>query len=424
MHRTVFVIIGLAAAGQAISYALAILLARRLGVAGFEAYAVASAVFILMVAVAPCGIDKYAIRVVPALLVRNDWSAALGFLKFGARRILLTAIALSVAVGAGVWWWDGIPSATRIAIIVSCLALPAGALAHFGLEVLAASGREILAATILRVAVPVVVLAVVGLLLATLSEVTGAMAIAAWTTAWIVSLPALFITIRRAMPPTVWIAEATEQASTWSGEASLFWGHRTAMALTAQSGVIALELLQPSAVAVGAYAAALATTAPALVLVTATNRVFARRLSIHLEKRDMAALSELQRVRLRWVVPTVLAFLFVCVVFAEPIMGLFGPAFVEDGVTPMRLLATATAFSMVFALSPTYLKHTRQRGVTLWTAMAAAAAQLVLLWALVPGLGATGAALAFTMSTVGLYGAFALFTWLDLNRLKAERLRS
>ena len=419
MYLTVFVIIGLAAAGQAISYLLAILIARQLGIADFEAYVVASAVFILMVAVAPCGIDKCAIRIVPALLVRNEWSLALGFLKFGARRILLAAIGLAVAVGAGVWWWGGIPEGTRAAVMVSCLALPAGALAHFGLEALAAIGREVLAATILRVGVPLVVLGTVALLLVAMPDLSGAMAIAAWTFAWLATLPVLFIAIRRALPLAFWRAPASERASEWSGEASLFWGHRIARALMAQSGVIALELLQSSPVAVGAYAAALATTSPALVLVTATNRVFARRLSIHLERRDMMALVELRRMRLRWVVPTVVVFLVVCVVFAEDIIGLFGAAFVEDGVTPLRLLAAATGFSMVFALSPTYLKHTQQRGATLWTVVAAAAAQLVLLGALVPSLGATGAALAFAISTVGLYGAFAVLAWLDWSRLKA-----
>ena len=63
---------GLAVAGQVIAYLLSAVLARRLGVDGFEAYVVASAAFMLMVTVAPRGIEKYALRVLPALLDRGE----------------------------------------------------------------------------------------------------------------------------------------------------------------------------------------------------------------------------------------------------------------------------------------------------------------------------------------------------------------
>ena len=52
----------LAVAGQSVAYLLAVTLARQLGVDGFEAYAVASAAFTLMVMYAPRGIEKYALR--------------------------------------------------------------------------------------------------------------------------------------------------------------------------------------------------------------------------------------------------------------------------------------------------------------------------------------------------------------------------
>ncbi len=56
-----------AIAGQGIAYLLALPLARRLGVAGFEAYAVSGAVFALMAKFAPRGIEKYALRALLAL---------------------------------------------------------------------------------------------------------------------------------------------------------------------------------------------------------------------------------------------------------------------------------------------------------------------------------------------------------------------
>ncbi len=82
----------LAVAGQSVAYLLAITLARQLGVDGFEAYAVASAAFTLMVMIAPRGIEKYALRMLPALLERGDWGHVRGYLRFGLQRTLGTSL--------------------------------------------------------------------------------------------------------------------------------------------------------------------------------------------------------------------------------------------------------------------------------------------------------------------------------------------
>jgi O-antigen/teichoic acid export membrane protein len=105
--------------------------------------------------------------------------------------------------------------------------------------------------------------------------------------------------------------------------------------------------------------------------------------------------------------PPVVVFLLASLIAPGGILTVFRPEFVEAGATPLRLLALATAFSVVFALAPTQLKfQKRNRTIYLATALAAAA-QLGLLLLLIPPLGATGAALAYTLSTVGMYGALA-----------------
>jgi len=64
----------LAITGQGVAYLLSIVLARRLEIEGFEAYVVASAAFTMMIMFAPRGIDKYSLRLLPALLERGDWA--------------------------------------------------------------------------------------------------------------------------------------------------------------------------------------------------------------------------------------------------------------------------------------------------------------------------------------------------------------
>jgi len=126
MRRDTIQIIVIAAAGQAVSYALAVLLARRLGIDGFEAYVVASAVLIVMVALAPCGLDKYAVRAIPALLTRRDWNRVRGYIRFGIRRTLLVSLAMALASMAALHWWRAAPvDEIQVAILVAVIALPA-----------------------------------------------------------------------------------------------------------------------------------------------------------------------------------------------------------------------------------------------------------------------------------------------------------
>lgn len=420
MTRNLTLVLAFSIGGQAIAYFLAILLARQLGVAGFEAYVVAAATFIVLVAVAPGGIDKFSLRLVPALIIEKDWRRTRGFLAFGVRRTLVSAIGLMALVGVVVWSSGTITSATGRALLITGLALPAGALAHFGFEVLAATGRVTLSAAISRLAIPATVLVLVGLQLAMPVAITAAMAIGAWAITWIAAVVVLAVAIHRTIPPPVWQDEAEEDAPAWTREATVFWVHRVAVAVMAQASVIALELLQPSAAAVGAYAAALATASPALVLVTATNRIYARELSEFLARRDFAGIIQLRRSRLRWLLPALFVFLVLTVFFAEQILGLFGSAFIEDGAFPLRLIAITMAFTLTFALSPTYLKYTRNHRATLSTVALAAVAQLVLLWLLIPRLGATGAAMAYAVSMGGMYGVFALLASRDLASLRRK----
>jgi len=404
--------------GQSVAYLLAIVLARRLGVEGFEAYAVASAVFTFMVMFAPRGIEKYALRLLPALFERSDWSHAGGFLRFGLRHILFSSLLVATAVGTLVLWFSDISRATKLAIFVSCLSLPAGALVHYGVEVLSARGRVVMATVIFRLAVPTMTFLLVVLLLLSPFDVSGAMAVACWGAAWVLALVAMVVSMRRVLPPGIWRTPHTEQTSTWLAEARPFWYYRISLALVAQAAIIALDGLQPSATAVGAYVAAIATANLPLVLVTSTHRHYARRLSILLERRDFAGVLDLRRERLQWLVPLLILFLAAVFGLGREILGVFRPEFVDEGFAALQVLAIATATSMLFALAPTYLKYAGHSRATLATVGGAAVVQVILLIMLVPGFAALGAAIAFSVSILGMYLAFAWMAYRELVQLR------
>lgn len=396
----------IAVIGQAIAYALAIIIARRLSIPGFEAYVVASAIFILLATLAPLGIEKFTLRQWPALVRAGDWGLAHGLLRLGVRRTLVMAVVAGASVAALSLWRSN--TDVRLAILVACLSLPAGALVHLGVDLLTAAGRPFRALAIFRIAVPAAALTLFGTALALGVIPAGWVAVGAWGVAWIVALLLMVGSLRPRLDPRLLAAEPRDDAERWQREAWPFLVYRLAQSLLGQSGVIALELFGGSSVAVGAFAAAMATVGMATVLATATNRAYGRDLGLLLEAGDHRGIAALQRERRGWLVPPLAGFLVVAIGFPDTLLGLFRPEFADAGATPLRLLAITTAISVALALAPTQLKFQR-RDRALYTVMGlAAVAQLGLLVVLVPRLGATGAALAYLLAMGGSYGGFAL----------------
>ncbi len=409
----------LAVAGQSVAYFLTIVLARQLSVDGFEAYAVASAAFTLMVMYTPRGLEKYALRLLPALYERRDWAQARGYLRFGLRRTFTTSIVLGLVTFLWVKYFSDYPAAIKLAIAVSCLSLPAGALVHYYVEVLSANGKDILATAIFRVAVPITVLFLVGVLLYLPIELSGPMAVGSWGMAWLVMLIVIVIMVRQTTMPEVWSAEPAEDKSTWSSAARPILIFIMSLALLAQVGVIALDRLHPSATAVGAYVAAIGTANMTLVMATSTNRYYARRLSILLEQKDYAGVLVVRRERLRWLLPAMAVFLATVFYFGSEILGFFRPEFVDEGLTALKIFAVSTAISVLFALAPTYLKYMGHNRTTRNMVVGAAIVQIILLIVLVPPFAATGAAVAYAVSMSGMYLVSSLIARKELARLKS-----
>ena len=404
--------------GQGQAYGLAVVLARTLAVDAFETYAVVSAAFVLMVTLVLQGLDKYTLQLLPAMAERAEWGAVRVYLAFVTRRTLVASLLLGAAVAVWAWWLSGLPLAARQALLVCGLSLPAGALVHFAHEALTALGHAFTATAIFRIAVPVMALALFGLLAIGATQASAAVAVGSWGLAWGVALVLMVGVLRRAVPPVALPVLSVPGVQAWAIQARPFWFYRVALAALGQMGIIGLHALGAPSAAVGAFAAAMGTAGLALVIVTATNRVFARQLSVLLARREFDAIAALRQQRLRWLAMPIGLYLLGTLVFAPEILGFFRPEFVQQGATALRLLALAVAFMMLFALAPTYLKFRRRNRWIYQAVGLAAAAQMALLWLLVPRLGATGAALAYVVSMCGLYGGMALLAYRELRLLR------
>lgn len=398
----------IAFAGHGIVFLINLVLARHLAVDEFENYVVAVAIFLLIVAITSQGLDKYALRIMPAKFSRQHHGHAAHYFLFSISRLIIGAI---VVAALTLLWARELrefsPDALN-AIYYSLLALPLGALTYYLCAVISATGDCVRAATVTYLFVPALTLAFIGIALLTSPQAKGAMGILCWLISWCFGLALATYWVKKAWPAEDGARKPEKVNFSWQREAMPFWFYRLSMVVIAQITIILLDWLQPSAAATGAYAAAMSTAGLAAVLAAATNRVYARELSIILETGDHAALRRLRVQRLQWMLPVLGLFLLVALIFTREILGLFQPDFVTEGTAAFRILAVTTSATVLMGVAPIYLKHRNQSRVIFPALALAALAQIALLIVLVPRFEATGAAIAYAISMMGLYSYFSV----------------
>lgn len=393
-----------AVVGQLFAFSISVLLARHLSVDAFEAYVVAAALYLLLLALAAQGLDKYALRLMPGKFDRGQWQLAGDYFVFALTRILVGAVVVGIL--AAIWAREvrEFPPGTLRAVYVSCATVPVGVLVHFLSAVLSATGDCVRSAATTLLLVPAVTLALIGVGVAASLEMSGATSIACWAAGWLVALVVVGRWVHLAWTgPRGRISDGSVRPP-WRQDAFPFWFHRLAMGVVAQIAVLMLDWLQPSAAATGAYAAAMSLATVAAVLAVSTNRMYGREFSILMERNEYPAIYRVCLHRLQWLLPTLGVFLLVTLLFAPQLMKLFRPEFALEGTAALRILALTTATTVVLGVAPTYLKYQRQSRITFVALGACALLQVGLLLALVPRLEATGAAIAYMLSMLLMYG--------------------
>ena len=398
----------LAVFGEALFYGLYIAMARTLDDLEFERFAVAVATVTLVAAVTTLGLDKYAMRVLPAALERGDDAQARGYTRFAIRRIgiasalggLGTALFYTLGSRRGE---DGTPTA----ILVAAAMLPVVALTQYGVEALSARGAETRALVLYRVLIPGASIALVALAWVVGEPLDGARATALWGAAWALALVLMAWDASRHRMPTA-AGRPFEEPAVWQREALPFLAYGLAITSIAQIGVIALDRLGLPADTVGAYAVAARTANLVVVLATATNRFYAPQASLLLERGDFAGIRRARNQRLAWLAPTLVIFLVLVFRFGDEMLAIFDADFDEEARVALRILSVSSAVSTLFALAPTYLKYVDQGRQVLVTAGLAALLQIGLLLVLAPRYGATGAAIAYAVAMIAMYGSFAV----------------
>ena len=182
--------------------------------------------------------------------------------------------------------------------------------------------------------------------------------------AWLVAIAVLYLTTQSYVPAPVWQAKPMREPGLWMRGALPMAAGSLVLTMLAQTGVIILELNHPDEAVVSAYAVAFQTGTFVVILATATNRLYAPRISALLDRGDFQALRTMARYRLLVIAPLTLGYLFVILAFGPSILSLFGENYSTE-YPALCLIALGASVSTIFSLSPTYMHFTNRDRIVL-----------------------------------------------------------
>ena len=293
-------------------------MARTLSVPDFDDYNVAVSSVLVLTSLATLGLEKYALRCLTAWHNHQDWARSSGYLQFSRRLILVTSLVRVVLFCVTLeltLTLRGKPY--HVAIVIVAMFLPALAMFQFILEVAAAYGGQLKGVASYRLLFPALLLllnAGVWILLAASGGISAAFCYGA---AWLVAIAVLYLTTQSYVPAPVWQAKPLREPGVWIRGALPMAAGSLVFTMLAQTGVIILELNHPDEAVVSAYAVAFQTGTFVVILATATNRLYAPRISALLDRGDFQALRTMARYRLLVIAPLTLGYLFVIIAFGS-----------------------------------------------------------------------------------------------------------
>jgi O-antigen/teichoic acid export membrane protein len=380
-----------------LGFVATLILARELGASGYGTYAWALAWATVLQLVATLGVDTLTVREVAAQRTSATWTAMRGLLQSASLIVLLASGAIAaVVIGGGLLL---VPPAQRATFVVAIAAVPVLALTNVREGAMQGLGRVIpsrLPEDLFRPAIFVLALAFGWGVLSIARSPAGAMALQCAAIA-LAFVGGLFL-LRRALPSELSQAVGEVQFYAWVRLAAPFVVLRAINTLLSQIDVILVGLLRDST-QVALYATATRVAAIVGVAEFAVNAAFLPVISRMFTETGVERLrTEAPRVALGGVLlSAVLA--APLIVWAPLVLRLFGGSF-AGGAFALRLLCVSFVISAVSGLNIALLNMTRHTRAVMIGSGLGLASNVVLNLLLIPGAGASGAAVAWLLSVI------------------------
>lgn len=386
---------GLQGLSLALGFALALVLARLLGKDGYGSYVFAVAWAGVLTTPAILGLDRFLVRGIAVYEVGRDWSLARGLLERTAHTVLLTSLVIStVGCLVGLLWMS--PS-TKGPFCLAMALIPLTALTLLRQAAMQAIGRVIEGQFPEYLIRPVLILALV-VALGLFGSLTPMIAVGANVAGVGGAAVVGALMLRRALPRIIRSAGSAYETRNWL-RASLpmmltggVWTANYYLA-TLIVGVLA------GAASAGVYAVAERGSSLIVMMLLAGNMALGPVVARLYAKGDRAGLERESTRVARATFALSLPVALILVLFPQLYLGLFGEGF-SSGATALVILVAGQVFNAAAGPAGNVLMMTRHEIAAAGGVAVGLAANVVLGVVLVPSIGVTGGAIAFTASLV------------------------
>ncbi|QDU96861.1 lipopolysaccharide biosynthesis protein [Lignipirellula cremea] len=396
-------------AGYCLQFGANLLLARALRYREFDDYNVAAATVAMLATLATLGLEKSSLQFLPGYQNLGQWPLAKGFLLFSRRLVVLVSLALailtaicleSVLVLMNAGYHPAIPAAIAF--------LPFIALTLLWIESAAALGRQLAAVAAYRVLLPLCLVLLNGIVFLVVGELSAMAAVVVLGISWMTALLVLgrLLESRLHKLAPVDVVPQFDRAN-WAASSLPLLVQSLMLTVHGQAGVIVLELLYPNLPVVSQFAMAMYTGTLIIIVATATNRFYLSRAASLRARQDAPALRRLRRSRAWMMGGFAAVYLFAIVVFGRSILGWFGAEYVESYLT-LIVIAIGAAVSVQFSTAPFNLQFQGRHGLVLIATASSTVFGVAASAVLGTYLGEIGVAIAYAVSTAGL---FLLLGW-------------
>ena len=400
LARSSMVAFGIHVGGAGLSYCVQMLLARAVGADGFGLYAYVLAWMTMLAYLAMLGSDVLLLRFIPAYRAQGAWTLLRGVIRHAERwAALVGGAVVLVGIAAARLWGSARSPDLANTFIAGLFLVPILALLWIRASVVRAFGGVASALAPDRVARDCLLLGFVGFAVLALGWRIDALdAMLATVLSAALGLALVSFAKRRWMPQMAHAAQPASDGSTWAKAALPLAAIGVAGVVVNRTGVV---LLGWSGMITQAGAYALAFNVAFLVVLprTAINALFAPVISNLFVRQDMAALQALATKASVWSLLGAACIALPLAVFADVLLGWFGPGF-DAGAPALRLLllgqvVAAAAGSQLSLLTMT--GHERAAAALMLANLIVNAAMGA---ALIHFLGLVGAAIGATASLV------------------------
>lgn len=384
-------------------YLVNVVLSRWLGAEDYGDYAAAFSGGTLLATIAIFGFDRACLQFLPMYRDQGEYRAGKGFIYFSATTIIVFGAVLSVAgyfvldflrIRFGV---DEHPIVQAMILIVPMSSV------WFLTKLMASQAKATSVALINQILFPIItVLLLAGLysIRFGLTEVTviGLMSVG------YLSVLAVLLFMFRSIWRTAYVpykAEFHRREWLYSSSALLI----TSLVLTGlqQSGTLLIEAIYPNEAAVGLFAAVKQVAIFPMSALVALNLLAVPELSVLIGQADYHAVNVRLGVYLRILIGIGLAALVVFALWGDSMLTLFDETF-KTGHLALVVLGVGYVIAMAGGLTIPLLQMLKANRFIYTSMISLLVLNLALCLALIPTFGPTGAATAYTLSVLVIYG--------------------